>query len=764
MNPGGKKPANDSLASAFGDRFTFIKRIGSGGASVVWEAEDRLSGQRIALKLIAGVTQDPLRHVSILKEAAIAQQLSHPHILKIHGILQDDHGHPCIAMELAEDGSLAEKAAFHGGLLSWQSLKPLALQLCDALSHAHARGVVHRDIKPANLLLAHDKSLRLADFGCATVTEVSHLKNSATVTIISQGTLAYMGPQQLNGEKATSADDIYAVGATLHALLVGHPPFHTGYLAHQILTTKPPGIRTHQKQLGIRNPVPQGVAQVIAACLAKQPSARPSSALELRRLLENEAHPSLIRRRVMFTLLAGAGLAAAGIPLWMRGHRQGAWDAETPHPDPEPGPPASRPPTVSLLEADGEVLACARLPDGGMLLGGRFSRAMNTPRAGLARLLADGRLDESFEVEIRGLIRCLLVLEDGRILCGGDMENPSTGARRHLVLLERDGSLSEAVPDCDRTVLCLCHDETGRVLAGGTFTRMGEAVRGRIARLNADLELDASFHPDADGNVHSIVPLDDGRMFIGGQFSHIASVSSRFLARLNPDGNPDSGFAAGLNAEVTCLALQADGALLVGGRFSSFRSSRCGYLIRLMADGTWDRSFMPAISSPVLSMLPREDGCVHVSFGGAGGGLFLLARDGKILESRSADKPVTALAGLAGGGFLAGGPFSKVDGQPARCLFSDGKPSPAESLRISQDGRIFWPRAAADEALRQVRFEYSTDKGLTWNSCGQPLRVPGGWQVKPEAVPGTCIIRAVGISTGGIHNGSHGLVVQTLER
>lgn len=286
-------------------RYRLIRKLGAGATGEVWEAA--VEGKVVALKILKSGRDV---HLDILREHQAVRNLSHPNIVRFHGFHRHEKGGAFIEMERVTGNNLAKLAAESGGFLSWSVLKPLALQLCDALSHAHQKGVIHRDIKPTNLLVTHSTTLKVIDFGCAVMSFQSDPEITDTIDMISSGTLPFMSPQLINAEPPNTADDIYAAGATLHALLVGAPPFSQGHLVRQILQAKPPSIVKHQLERGVTNPVPAGVVRIVAACLAKDASLRPPSATVLRAMLEREHQEEESRRKAILTL-AGCGLGMA---------------------------------------------------------------------------------------------------------------------------------------------------------------------------------------------------------------------------------------------------------------------------------------------------------------------------------------------------------------------------------------------------------------------------------------------------------------------
>ena len=159
-------------------------------------------------------------------------------------------------------------------------------QLCDALDYAHNHAkVIHRDLKPANLMVNQRGDLKVADFGIA-----RSLVDSASRLTAEQGrsgTLVYMSPQQLNGDRGTHLDDIYSLGATIYELLTSKPPFYSGNIDRQICERVAPSMTERRKEFNIEPAlVPQIWEEVVAACLAKDPSRRPQSAAEVAQRLQ----------------------------------------------------------------------------------------------------------------------------------------------------------------------------------------------------------------------------------------------------------------------------------------------------------------------------------------------------------------------------------------------------------------------------------------------------------------------------------------------
>jgi TolB-like protein len=159
-------------------------------------------------------------------------------------------------------------------------------QLCDALDYAHNRAnVIHCDLKPTNLMINQRGDLKVTDFGIAR--SLSDSVSRLTLEQGRSGTLVYMSPQQLNGERCTHLDDIYSLGASIYELLTSKPPFYSGNIDRQICERIAPSMTERRKELDIEPAlVPQVWEDTVAACLAKDPSRRPQSAAEIAQRLE----------------------------------------------------------------------------------------------------------------------------------------------------------------------------------------------------------------------------------------------------------------------------------------------------------------------------------------------------------------------------------------------------------------------------------------------------------------------------------------------
>src|SRR6266436_201935 len=232
-------------------RYTLVKVLGRGGMGIVWLARDEELERDVALKFLPELmVQDHAAFDQLRRETRRCLELTHPHIVRIHDFIRDERS-GCISMEYIDGETLSNlRAEKEQKVFEPNEIAPWISQLCDALDYAHnRRNVIHCDLKPANLMVNQRGNLKISDFGIArSLTEsVSRL----TIEQGRSGTLIYMSPQQLNGERCTHLDDIYSLSASIYESLTGKPPFYSGNIDRQICERVAPSMTERRKELDI---------------------------------------------------------------------------------------------------------------------------------------------------------------------------------------------------------------------------------------------------------------------------------------------------------------------------------------------------------------------------------------------------------------------------------------------------------------------------------------------------------------------------------
>ena len=214
--------------------YKILRKLGSGGMGVVYEAEDTKLGRRVALKFIPEENQRDTQTLErFLREARSASALNHSGICTIHAI-ENDGGRTFIAMELLVGESL-DKVLASGPLPILRTVE-MGIQLADALDAAHKKGIVHRDIKPANIFVTESGAVKVLDFGLAKLlprtgddlaghTLDSRADNLLTSPGVAVGTIQYMSPEQARGEEIDARSDLFSLGSVLYQMLTGKQAF-----------------------------------------------------------------------------------------------------------------------------------------------------------------------------------------------------------------------------------------------------------------------------------------------------------------------------------------------------------------------------------------------------------------------------------------------------------------------------------------------------------------------------------------------------------
>jgi eukaryotic-like serine/threonine-protein kinase len=205
-----------------GGRYALVERIGSGAMGVVWLARDELLDREVAVKQLRwpdlGADRVEVAKARAMREARNAARLQHPDAISVFDVVVEDD-RPWLVMEYLPSRSLAGLLAERGGLSPDEAAR-IGGRVAAALAAAHAAGIVHRDVKPSNVLIGHDGTVKLTDFGISRAAGDGTLTDSGMIT----GTPAYLAPEVARGEQPDPASDVFSLGATLYAAIEGQSP------------------------------------------------------------------------------------------------------------------------------------------------------------------------------------------------------------------------------------------------------------------------------------------------------------------------------------------------------------------------------------------------------------------------------------------------------------------------------------------------------------------------------------------------------------
>jgi predicted Ser/Thr protein kinase/tetratricopeptide (TPR) repeat protein len=302
-------------------RYEVVRELGKGAMGIVYLAKDPLIGRLVALKTIrasAHADDDETKEFQqrFIREAQAAGILNHPSIVTVHDIGQDETSNMSfIAMEFVEGQNLKE-VLNQGRALTFEQIGDIIAQVAEGLDFAHAKGIVHRDVKPANIILLEGLRAKITDFGIAKIAS-----GAANLTTTGQflGTPNYMAPEQIKGAPVDGRTDIFALGICLYECLTRRKPFGGDSLtsiSYKIVHEPFPPLQEINPQ------IPDGYDDVVANCLAKDPSKRYQRARDMATALravirgEKPTRPAdpLLADETVVTRERSAAMTAATTP------------------------------------------------------------------------------------------------------------------------------------------------------------------------------------------------------------------------------------------------------------------------------------------------------------------------------------------------------------------------------------------------------------------------------------------------------------------
>ncbi|HEY1853188.1 MAG TPA: protein kinase [Solirubrobacterales bacterium] len=271
-------------AGTLSGRYETGEKLGSGGMSNVYKATDRILERTVAVKILAEHLSDDERFVARFKREALAvARLIHPNIVQVYDTGVDEGRH-YIVMEYVEGRSGAQILTRQGPVEA-EIAAEIGIEACAGLDYAHRRGIIHRDVKPGNLMISGgpvgggEMIVKLTDFGIARAIEQTRITQVGSVV----GTAAYLAPEQVRGEEATPATDVYALGVVLYQFLTGRLPYEGSSLAELAVrqqNEKPLPPSTYNEE------VPDTFGAAVLRALEGDPNRRYASAGELSRGLQ----------------------------------------------------------------------------------------------------------------------------------------------------------------------------------------------------------------------------------------------------------------------------------------------------------------------------------------------------------------------------------------------------------------------------------------------------------------------------------------------
>jgi serine/threonine protein kinase len=562
--------------------------LGSGGMGHVYAARDTELGREVALKVASFDREDAQGRLR--REAQHASRLSHPHICHIYEVGRAD-GQLFVVMELVRGRPLSDLV--REGPLSIADARRYGMEIADALAHAHEHGVTHRDLKSTNVMITPKRGAKVLDFGLARMLDthqidaLSHSQRSLTDEGMIAGTLPYMAPELLRGQRGDQRSDIWALGVLLYEMVAGRRPF-TGATGFEVSA----GI-LQQEPEALPSNVPSAMRAIIQRCLEKYPDKRYQHATDVYQALEPLSGltafppvrmPSARRLLKVGLPLLAVGIAIAAIAAYIvnsptvsnaQGYsllEEGAFEQAI---EQFQGVANQSPREANPWDSLGEGYLANGMPDKAL---DAYSRALT--------------IDSAFEASILG--RGLALAALGRY--DEALEKESPDFRIQAFLLSRVGRYREAMEVLDKGRR---ENDDAEVTANGLLTSSWLSIEQKQYARALD-EVGAAQKALADRQNHSLLVLAD---LIGGvaeiRAGHVSNALSRLLSlksRYDSDDRVESNWVAALEGEIALAHGHYDQAS------SSFKAAQTQAWLTLGRD-----------ASTVFAInLPSRDGLARV--------------------------------------------------------------------------------------------------------------------------------------------------------
>jgi serine/threonine-protein kinase len=310
-SPPGSRDTSESDLLATGaviGRYSIVGLLGRGGMGTVYQARDSRLDREVALKFLsARLTGDTDAAERLLAEARAVAALEHSNVCVIHEIGETPEGQPFIAMALCEGETLKQRLS--RGAIAPDEAVSIATQVARALSAAHSRNIIHRDVKPGNIMLGSDGTVKMLDFGLAMSSDVTVSSQHST-----PGTVAYMSPEQVRGEKVDHRTDLWSLGVVVYEMIAGQRPFrgpNNREIMRAILRDDPQSLRS------LCPDAPARLVAIVERLLEKDPSARYDSAAKVLADFVLVSSPRLSNRRALrWSAIAALVIAVVGFTYW----------------------------------------------------------------------------------------------------------------------------------------------------------------------------------------------------------------------------------------------------------------------------------------------------------------------------------------------------------------------------------------------------------------------------------------------------------------